>query len=100
MWKPNPALGYPKDWENQRPLAGGLGHGVRMAPSGHVSVASWRVIGNLFSNPDMPAIEDYYEPWDYDYATLQTAPRIQNHASGAALFTGLRPDDGQGGMGA
>jgi nitrate reductase beta subunit len=24
--------------------------------------------------PDLPAIDDYYEPWDYDYAHLQNAP--------------------------
>ena len=26
----------------------------------------------IFSNPDLPAIDDYYEPFTYDYETLVT----------------------------
>lgn len=29
---------------------------------------------NIFANPDMPEIEDYYEPFTFDYAHLQKAP--------------------------
>ena len=32
----------------------------------------------IFSNPKMPSINDYYEPWTYDYATLTDAP-AQEH---------------------
>ena len=28
----------------------------------------------IFSNPDLPAIDDYYEPFTYDYETLVDAP--------------------------
>ena len=28
----------------------------------------------IFSNPDLPAIDDYYEPFTYDYETLVEAP--------------------------
>ncbi len=68
-----PGIGYPKDWENQRRWRGGW---IRR-PDGSIRPrlgGKWRVIANLFSNPDMPSIQDYYEPWDYDYATLQDAP--------------------------
>ena len=34
----------------------------------------WRILANIFANPDLPAIDDYHEPWDYDYAHLQNAP--------------------------
>ncbi|WP_040948833.1 nitrate reductase subunit beta, partial [Gorillibacterium massiliense] len=29
---------------------------------------------NIFHNPDQPTIDDYYEPWDYDYEKLQQSP--------------------------
>ena len=29
---------------------------------------------NLFYNPDQPEIDDYYEPWTYDYETLTNSP--------------------------
>jgi nitrate reductase beta subunit len=27
---------------------------------------------NIFWTPDLPTIDDYYEPWSYDYQTLST----------------------------
>ena len=32
----------------------------------------------IFSNPTLPRIDDYYEPWTYDYDTLTNAP-LQEH---------------------
>ena len=32
----------------------------------------------IFSNPKMPSIHDYYEPWTYDYETLLNAPAQKN----------------------
>jgi nitrate reductase beta subunit len=32
----------------------------------------------IFSNPVMPSLDDYYEPWTYDYETLTNAP-LQEH---------------------
>ncbi|MDI5789046.1 hypothetical protein PO124_13340 [Bacillus licheniformis] len=29
---------------------------------------------NLFYNPYQPTIDDYYEPWNYDYETLTNSP--------------------------
>ena len=31
-----------------------------------------RKLATLFFNPDLPTIDDYYEPWTYDYETLTT----------------------------
>src|SRR5690606_16904036 len=28
----------------------------------------------IFANPKLPALQDYYEPWTYDYENLITAP--------------------------
>ncbi|MDZ7577097.1 MAG: nitrate reductase subunit beta, partial [Candidatus Nanopelagicales bacterium] len=33
-----------------------------------------RRLARIFSNPQMPTLEDYYEPWTYDYDTLISAP--------------------------
>ncbi|AGE22387.1 nitrate reductase subunit beta [Geobacillus sp. GHH01] len=32
---------------------------------------------NLFYNPYQPTIDDYYEPWNYDYETLTNSPSKQ-----------------------
>ncbi len=32
------------------------------------------MLSNIFANPDLPEIDDYYEPFTFDYAHLQTAP--------------------------
>jgi nitrate reductase beta subunit len=29
---------------------------------------------NIFANPDLPTVADYYEPWTYDYDNLLSAP--------------------------
>ena len=31
-------------------------------------------LAHIFSNPKLPSIDDYYEPWTYDYENLITAP--------------------------
>ena len=30
---------------------------------------------NIFHNRDQPTIDDYFEPWNYDYETLTNSPR-------------------------
>ena len=37
--------------------------------------AKWRILAKIFANPDLPEIDDYYEPFDFDYGHLQTAER-------------------------
>jgi nitrate reductase beta subunit len=37
----------------------------------------WRVLANIFANPDMPEIDDYYEPFTFDYEHLQKAPELE-----------------------
>ncbi len=68
-----PGIGYPKDWENQDRWHGGW----RRRKNGKIHPrqgSRWRILANIFANPDLPEIDDYYEPWDYDYAHLQNAP--------------------------
>jgi nitrate reductase beta subunit len=67
-----PGIGYPKEWENQAKWKGGWLH----RPDGSLEPrigAKWRVLSKIFANPDLPEIDDYYEPFTFDYAHLQTA---------------------------
>jgi len=71
-----PGLGYPKQWENQKKWNGGW---VRKK-NGRIEPrigAKWRVLANIFANPDLPEIDDYYEPFDFDYGHLQTAGEVE-----------------------
>lgn len=63
-----PGIGYPKRWEDQEKYKGGweLKKGKLELKSG---TKTTRLL-NLFYNPYQPTIEDYFEPWTYDYETL------------------------------
>ncbi len=67
-----PGIGYPKAWEDQMKWRGGweLKDGKLQLKSGS-KIAR---LANIFANPDMPEIDDYYEPFSFDYAHLQNAP--------------------------
>ena len=67
-----PGIGYPKDWENQETWRGGweLKDGKLQLKSG----SKLERLLNIFANPDLPEIDDYYEPFTFDYAHLQNAP--------------------------
>ncbi|RQN33821.1 nitrate reductase subunit beta [Paraburkholderia tropica] len=67
-----PGIGYPKDWENQERWRGGW---VRKA-DGKIEPRlgnKWRLLAQIFANPHLPEIDDYYEPFTFDYAHLQEA---------------------------
>ncbi|MED1713376.1 nitrate reductase subunit beta [Bacillus paralicheniformis] len=67
-----PGIGYPKQWEDQDKYRGGweLKKGKLQLKSG----AKTTRLMNLFYNPYQPTIDDYYEPWNYDYETLTNSP--------------------------
>jgi len=76
MWWNNvetkPGTGYPALWEDQDKFRGGweLKHGRP-----HLrSTDKKRIVFNIFHNPHMPSMDDYYEPWTYDYQHLFNAP--------------------------
>jgi nitrate reductase beta subunit len=78
MWFNNvetkPGIGYPKQWENQDVHRGGW----RLKNSKLELKAGGRAhkMLNIFHNPDLPVIDEYYEPWSYDYEKLiQSPPR-------------------------
>ncbi|MEU6826008.1 nitrate reductase subunit beta [Streptomyces atriruber] len=67
-----PGQGYPRGYEDQEKWRGGwqLKRG-RLVPRGGGRA---RRLARLFANPELPSLDDYYEPWTYDYETLTTAP--------------------------
>lgn len=67
-----PGIGYPKRWEDQELYRGGweVKNGKLQLKSGSKS----NRLLNLFYNPNLPTIDDYYEPWNYDYETLTNSP--------------------------
>ncbi|MFN8218302.1 MAG: nitrate reductase subunit beta [Solirubrobacterales bacterium] len=73
MWFNNvetkPGEGYPKQWQDQGRWRGGWeldGEGrLRLKAGGPA-----RKLANIFFNPNLPEIDDYYEPWTYDYESL------------------------------
>ncbi len=68
-----PGIGYPKDWENQAKWNGGWERSKRgkLHPK---QGSKWRILAKIFGNPDLPEIDDYYEPFTFDYDHLKSAP--------------------------
>jgi len=96
MWFNNvetkPGIGYPKKWENQRVYRGGW----QVSGSKLGLKAGGRVVkfAKIFHNPDLPLIDDYYEPWTYSYENLISSPP-RHHQPGArpkSLLTGENTD--------
>ncbi|TDD98200.1 nitrate reductase subunit beta [Actinomadura rubrisoli] len=67
-----PGQGYPRRHEDQDAWRGGwrLRHG-RLVPRAGGRLAR---LSRIFANPDLPGLDDYYEPWTYDYENLTSAP--------------------------
>ncbi|MFC8003430.1 nitrate reductase subunit beta [Streptomyces olivaceus] len=101
-----PGIGYPRRYEDQEQWKGGwaLDRGGRLVLRSGGRV---RRLLSLFSNPDLPALEDYYEPVTYDYDNLVSAPagpdlpvaRPRSVLTGrpAAITWGANWEDGLGG---
>jgi nitrate reductase beta subunit len=90
MWFNNvetrPGVGYPRRWEDQARWRGGwrlVGDRLVLDSGGPAA----RLV-HIFHNPDMPVLDDYYEPWTYDYATLLTAP-ARRHQPVARPYSAL-----------
>jgi nitrate reductase beta subunit len=88
-----PGIGYPKEWENQKRWNGGWERtrGGKLRPK---IGSKWRILANIFANPDLPEIDDYYEPFTFDYEHLQNAPEMNTAPTARArsLITGERMD--------
>jgi hypothetical protein len=76
MWWNNvetkPGTGYPTKWEDQNIYKGGwekVGDGISLKGAG-----KQKGLLNIFHNPNMPVIDDYYEPFTYKYLDLIESP--------------------------
>jgi len=76
MWWNNvetkPGTGYPTDWEDQEKYKGGWekkDDKIELRAVGKVRGAV-----TVFHNPNLPTIDDYYEPFTYSYQDLIDAP--------------------------
>jgi nitrate reductase beta subunit len=81
MWWNNvetkPGTGYPSLYEYQEIYHGGwqvTGRGLRLRLQNRLQ-NRLGALGNLFYNPYLPRLDDYYEPWTYRYEDLFTAPQ-------------------------
>ena len=92
MWWNNvetkPGTGYPTKWEDQEIYKGGWeknGNSVSLKGAGKL-----KGLKNIFHNPHLPILEDYYVPWAYKYQDLFTAPEgdDQPTARAVSLVTG------------
>ena len=68
-----PGQGYPRTYEDQERWRGGW----RLDRRGRLRLRDggrFAKLARIFANPKMPSIDDYYEPWTYDYENLISAP--------------------------
>jgi nitrate reductase / nitrite oxidoreductase, beta subunit len=92
MWWNNvetkPGTGYPGKWEDQDIYRGGWeksGDSVKLKGAG-----KFRGLKVIFQNTNLPVIDNYYEPWTYQYSKLLDAPEEEDQptAEPVSLITG------------
>ena len=67
-----PGLGYPRNWEDQEQWKGGWTRtkAGKLQPKAGGKVG---LLTQIFANPNLPEIDDYYDPYTYEYDHLKTA---------------------------
>lgn len=77
MWWNNvetkPGTGYPTKWEDQEKYRGGWAR----TEDGKLRLRStdkFSLVRDIFHNPSQPSMDDYYEPFTFDYDELFNAP--------------------------
>jgi nitrate reductase beta subunit len=96
MWWNNvetkPGTGYPTAWEDQNKYHGGWEQ-KNGQPDLKMGRRELRVL-NIFHNPHLPKLDDYYEPWTYKYEDLFDSPEgaDQPTARPISMITGKYVD--------
>ncbi|NOK63943.1 MAG: nitrate reductase subunit beta [Chloroflexi bacterium AL-W] len=91
MWWNNvetkPGTGYPTQWEDQEKYKGGWSMNGKLKLRATDKVRGYT---NMFHQPHLPTIDDYYEPWTYKYSDLFNAPASDDQptARPISLITG------------
>ncbi|MFQ5808739.1 MAG: nitrate reductase subunit beta, partial [Armatimonadota bacterium] len=97
MWWNNvetkPGTGYPTKWEDQDKHRGGWERGANGRPR-LLGTSKARGFANIFFNPYLPSLDDYYEPFTYRYQDLFDAKEgaDQPTARAISLVTGKPMD--------
>lgn len=88
-----PGIGYPKNWEDQDEWQGGWVRDVNGKIRPRLG-SKMGVITKIFANPVVPQIDDYYEPFTFDYEHLHSAPEGKHipTARPRSLIDGKRMD--------
>ena len=88
-----PGIGYPKEWDNQKKWNGGWKRNAegKLEPR---QGSRLKILANIFANPNLPSIDDYYEPFTFDYEHLQKAPLSETPptARPVSVITGKKMD--------
>lgn len=87
--KPGP--GYPVEWENQNRYKGGWKR-LRDKRLRLVQGSRARILAGIFANPDLPSIDDYYEPFTFNFSILSSKARFRTPPTARpySLLTGKR----------
>ncbi len=94
MWWNNvetkPGAGYPLTWEDQERYRGGWEVVDGTLRLKLIKDNKLRTLASIFFQPNLPTIDDYYEPFTYDYQNLFNAPAgdDQPTARPKSLITG------------
>ncbi len=92
-----PGIGFPKRWEDQGHYKGGfvVKNGALQLKQG----GKFSTLLSMFYQPNMPKLEDYYEPFDFDYSNLYNAPEGDDQpvADVISQVTGKRMEKINGG---
>ena len=86
-----PGIGYPKKWEDQKVWNGGWKKKTNGKIVPKIGGKFW-LLAKIFANPDLPEIDDYYEPLTYDYGNLQKEKKVKDMPTARAysVITGKK----------
>lgn len=93
-----PGVGFPKEWENQKRWNGGWvldkKNKLKLKQGG-----KGQILRNVFTNPNMPNMSDYYEPFTFDYSHLTKSKesKVVPTARPVSVITGKKMEKIEGG---
>lgn len=88
-----PGIGYPKYWENQQKYKGGWKlDRNRLVP---LQGGKAHTLITIFANPNFPTIDDYYEPFTFNFSVLQKPVKFTTPPSARpySMITGKLMED-------
>jgi nitrate reductase / nitrite oxidoreductase, beta subunit len=87
MWWNNvetkPGTGFPTQWEDQSKYMGGWEQ--RNGSLKLKSTSKFKGLSNIFFQPYLPTMDDYYEPFTYKYGDLFNAPAGDDQPTARAI---------------